>query len=113
MSGFRITHPAAQDLEEIYDYIAGDNLPAAGRLVEHLTETFRMLANLPGMGRNRDDLLPGLQSFPVGAYLIFYGRPGPKSRSSGCFMEHVTSTASSSDRTDGGPHALKVERGWS
>ncbi len=24
------------------------------------------------MGRNRDELYPGLQSFPVGKYLIFY-----------------------------------------
>jgi toxin ParE1/3/4 len=24
------------------------------------------------MGRNRDELHPGLQSFPVGKYLIFY-----------------------------------------
>lgn len=72
MSACRIAPPATQDLEEIYDYVARDNLRAAGRLIEQLTETFRLLSGMREMGRLREDLLPGMQSFPVGAYLIFY-----------------------------------------
>jgi plasmid stabilization system protein ParE len=32
----QFTEPAAQDLEEIYDYIAQDNIEAAERLKERL-----------------------------------------------------------------------------
>ncbi|BAY02384.1 plasmid stabilization system protein [Anabaena cylindrica PCC 7122] len=31
-----------------------------------------MLAQFPGMGRSRDDLLPELRSFPIKPYIIFY-----------------------------------------
>jgi toxin ParE1/3/4 len=31
-----------------------------------------MLARTPRMGRVRDELAPGLRSFPIGDYLIFY-----------------------------------------
>lgn len=31
-----------------------------------------VLAEMPGMGRPRDDLAPGLRTFPLSAYLIIY-----------------------------------------
>lgn len=31
-----------------------------------------MLAQFPEMGRNRDDIVPSIRSFPVNNYLIFY-----------------------------------------
>jgi toxin ParE1/3/4 len=31
-----------------------------------------MLADQPESGRERPELLPGLRSFPVGYYLVFY-----------------------------------------
>jgi len=41
-------------------------------MVDRFIETFDSLADMPGMGRQREELAPGLRSFPVGNYLIFY-----------------------------------------
>jgi toxin ParE1/3/4 len=35
-----------------------------------------LLARQAGLGRHRDELAAGIQSFPVGRYIIFY-RVGP------------------------------------
>jgi toxin ParE1/3/4 len=41
-------------------------------LIDKLHSTLQALATQPGMGRRRDELAPGLQSFPLGRYVIFY-----------------------------------------
>lgn len=63
---------AENDLDEIWWYIAQDNLDSADRLLDEIEETCWKLAKFKDMGRSRDELYPGLQSFPVGMYLIFY-----------------------------------------
>lgn len=63
---------AAADIFDIRDHIAEDNVPAADRWVDPLNEKFGSLACQPLMGRTRDDLAPGLRSFPFGRYVIFY-----------------------------------------
>ena len=61
MARLTITAHARADLQEIHSHIAKDN-PGA-----------RQLAETPGMGRSRgEDLRPGLFSFPVGQYVLFY-----------------------------------------
>src|SRR5580698_8463812 len=56
MSGF-VLHPEAYaDLEEIWEYIAGDNLDAADRVREEIFETMQSLAEFPYIGRSRPDL---------------------------------------------------------
>jgi toxin ParE1/3/4 len=72
MRRLKITEPASLDLEEIHDYIAADHPAAAARWLEKLREQCRRLAEVPGMGRIREDLAPGLRSFPSGSYLIIY-----------------------------------------
>jgi len=68
-----IKHPEAEnDLDEIWLYIAQDSPDNADKLLDEIEETSRKLARFTDMGRNRDDLHPGLHSFPVGKYLIFY-----------------------------------------
>ena len=65
--------PAAEnDLDEIWWYIAQDNPGNADKLLDEIEETCRKFARFTSMGRNRDELHSGLQSFPVGKYLIFY-----------------------------------------
>ena len=64
--------PAETDVLEIWDYIADYSLDAADRWVDHLDEQFRMLATQPMMGRARDELAPGVRSFPFGRYVVFY-----------------------------------------
>jgi len=63
---------AADDIAEIWDHIADDSLRAADRWIDQLDEQFRMLSTQPLMGRSRDELSPGLRSFPFGRYVIFY-----------------------------------------
>jgi toxin ParE1/3/4 len=66
------TTQANEDLVEIWGYIARDSFRAADRLLETIEEKCQLLAEFPQMGRQRDELAPGLRSFGVGAYLIFY-----------------------------------------
>ncbi len=70
----RVTRrPLAQtDILEIWDFIADDSIAAADRWVDHLDEQFRLLATQPMMGRARQELAPGVRSFPVGRYVVFY-----------------------------------------
>ena len=63
---------AESDLDEIWWYIAQDNLVNADKFIDEIETTCRKIAQFTSMGRNRDELHPGLQSFPVGKYLIFY-----------------------------------------
>lgn len=68
-----IKRPKAEsDLDEIWLYIAQDNPVKADEFLDEIEETCRKLARFANMGRNRDDLHPHLQSFPIGKYLIFY-----------------------------------------
>jgi len=64
---------AELDLNEIWEYIAQDNLDAADRWVEKLFEAFESLVRNPGLGHKREDLTAHpLLFWPVGAYLVLY-----------------------------------------
>jgi toxin ParE1/3/4 len=63
---------AENDLDEIWWYIAQDKPDSADKLLDDIEEASRKLVRFPNMGRSRDELHPGLKSFPVGMYLIFY-----------------------------------------
>jgi toxin ParE1/3/4 len=56
MSQFRISTQAAQDIENIWNYVAHNNLKAADNLFDNLRETFRKLAKFPPLGRERSEL---------------------------------------------------------
>lgn len=67
------TLPAAEDdLFEIWDYIAADKVSPADELIRRFDEAFFLLAENPEAGRSRDELEPGLRSFPLGNFVIFY-----------------------------------------
>lgn len=63
---------AELDLLEIWDYIADDSLDRADAFLDRVENKLQALARSPGMGRRREELLPRLQSFPVGNYVVFY-----------------------------------------
>lgn len=65
---------ADADIYEIARYIAEDNPTAAYRWIDRIDERADLLAEMPGMGRVRDDLMISLRSYRVGNYLIFYRR---------------------------------------
>ena len=73
MTGFVLSVDADLDLEEIWEYIAADNIDAADRWIDKLFHAFESLARTPGMGHKREDLTDHPVLFwPVGSYLIIY-----------------------------------------
>jgi toxin ParE1/3/4 len=69
---YRVSSRATADLDEIWLYIAQDNPDAADNFTRALFSRFSRLAAMPKMGRTREELSPGLRSFAVGRYIIFY-----------------------------------------
>ncbi|MBD2295179.1 type II toxin-antitoxin system RelE/ParE family toxin [Anabaena sphaerica FACHB-251] len=63
---------AEADLLDIWNFIANESLEKADIFLQKIENKLKILAENPGMGRKRDELLPNLRSFPVGSYLIFY-----------------------------------------
>ena len=72
MPRIKRTRDAKDDVAGIWRHIAQDNLDAAERWLDTLDSKMNLLAQFPGLGPKRDELAPGLQSFPVGNYIIFY-----------------------------------------
>ncbi len=70
----RLAPEARAELRSIWNYIFKEsgNAVAADSVVDAITERFYLLSQFPRMGRSRDDLRPGLRSFPVGQYVIIY-----------------------------------------
>ena len=66
---------ADSDLDDIWYYVASQSgsMGIADRLIGSITDRFVLLASYPNLGRARDEVLrPGLRSFTVGEYVIFY-----------------------------------------
>ena len=63
---------ASADLSDIWEFIAEDNVDRADQFIDRIDAKFRALADQPQMGRARDEVAPGLRSFPVPPYVIFY-----------------------------------------
>ena len=65
---------AEKDLDHIWDYIEeqSSSQVQAANFLRQLFIKLETLAQSPYIGRTRDELLPGLRSFPFKNYLIFY-----------------------------------------
>ena len=75
----RIAPEAEAELDDIWYYMAKESgsIEIADRVIDSVTDRFRLLARFPQMGRRRDeDLRPGLRSFVVGEYVIIYRLEG-------------------------------------
>jgi toxin ParE1/3/4 len=71
VSGYILSADADFDLDEIWEFIAADDIDAADHWIENLFNAFESLGQTPGMGHRRDDLTSYPVLFwPVGAYLI-------------------------------------------
>jgi toxin ParE1/3/4 len=78
MTGFRLSVQAARDIEQIWVYIAEDNLRAASKVRIRLLKSIRQLARHPRLGHRRSDLTDRpLLFWPEGRYLIVYD-PNPQ-----------------------------------
>src|SRR5215813_14669771 len=70
----RLSPQARAELDDIWDYIArasGDAAVADG-VIDSIVDRFYLLGRYPRLGRARDDLRPGLRSFPAGEYVIIH-----------------------------------------
>ncbi len=73
MPGYVLSPEALQDLQDISDFIAFDNVSAADELENEFFIAFEKLARRPGMGHMRSDLPEhDLRFWPVGSYLVAY-----------------------------------------
>ncbi|MBD2310012.1 type II toxin-antitoxin system RelE/ParE family toxin [Chroococcidiopsis sp. FACHB-1243] len=72
MNRFRLSQQAEQDLEDIWVYLARQNELLADKQIAQILDRFPMLSQFPDMGKQRNNLLPGLRSFPVQPYIVFY-----------------------------------------
>lgn len=63
---------AIEDLDDIWLYIARDNIDAADRWLDVLLDKARRLADRPSLGRLRPELAPNVRSLPVKAYVLYY-----------------------------------------
>jgi toxin ParE1/3/4 len=59
-------------LIEIWNYIANDSETNADAFIDRLHESNQALGRQPGLGRRREELAPGIRSFPFGRCVIFY-----------------------------------------
>ncbi len=66
------TRQSRLDYNDIWDYIAQDNVLAADRVIDQIEVKVNLLASTPALGRPVEELAPNLRSFPLGSYLIFY-----------------------------------------
>ena len=73
MTGF-VLHPEAyNDLDEIWEYIAADNLVAADRVLDEIYQMLRSLVAFPQQGHSRPDLTARpLRVQSVRDYVIVY-----------------------------------------
>ena len=58
MSTYVLGRAAESDLDEIWEYIARDNVEAADRWIAKLFDAFELLGQSPGIGHMRTDLTP-------------------------------------------------------
>jgi plasmid stabilization system protein ParE len=73
MFAYVLSPEALQDLQDIWDFIAADNVTAADKLEDEFFEAFGRLAQRPGLGHTRSDLTErDVRFWPVGSYLIVY-----------------------------------------
>ncbi|PYX16153.1 MAG: type II toxin-antitoxin system RelE/ParE family toxin [Acidobacteria bacterium] len=73
MTGF-VLHPEAyNDVDEIWEYIAADNLVAADRVLDEIYQMLRSLVAFPQQGHSRPDLTARPLRFQsVRDYVIAY-----------------------------------------
>ena len=67
-----LSERALSDLEEIWLYFSEVSENAADKVLKQITEKFPKLLKFSQLGRERNDLLIGLRSFPAGKHTIFY-----------------------------------------
>jgi toxin ParE1/3/4 len=74
----RVSSRAERDLDEIWYEIAkrSGSTEIANGVVDSITDIFPLFGSNPEAGRNRDEIEPGVRSFAVEKYIIYYRKSG-------------------------------------
>jgi plasmid stabilization system protein ParE len=73
VTGYLLSVDAEVDLDDVWEYIAADNIAAADHWIDRLFDALEALGQTPSMGHRREDLTSYPVLFwPVGAYLVIY-----------------------------------------
>jgi plasmid stabilization system protein ParE len=73
MSAYILSEDADLDLDDIWEYIAQDNVDATDRWIGKLFDAFEAVGRATGIGHKCEDLTDHpVLFFPEGAYLIIY-----------------------------------------
>ena len=68
----RRTKRAEADIDEIWLWIAEDNVTAADEFLDRIEAVERRLGQFPELGQGRPDLAQGVRHWPLPPYLILY-----------------------------------------
>ena len=63
---------AAEDLIELWNWVAVDDPMAADRMLDLIQQKLDMLAANPALGPARPDIAPDLRLFPIRRYVVLY-----------------------------------------
>lgn len=63
---------ARTDIRDIWLYLAERNPAAADRVLDAIERIFHVIAAHPLIGRERSELSPGIRSFVVMSWVVFY-----------------------------------------
>src|SRR5690242_6411404 len=73
MSQYILSRRAKVDVQQIWNHIADENIDAADKVKDELRSAMRKLAEMPGLGHRRSDILnPQYRFWSVFSYLIAY-----------------------------------------
>lgn len=72
MSRYVINLLASQDLNQIADYFAENNLEAGDRFFRAFNRKCQQLVEFPNSGKSYEVIHPGLRGLPLDGYVIFY-----------------------------------------
>jgi toxin ParE1/3/4 len=64
--------PAKEELDDIWWYIAQDDVTAADKMISRLVARFDMLSRQPMIGEASPELAANMRNFPVRPYVNYY-----------------------------------------
>lgn len=67
-----ISEQATHDLADIWLHVANDSPQVADKFLNLILEQCQLICSAPEIGRIRDELLPGIRSFPIKRYIVYY-----------------------------------------
>ncbi|HPO12622.1 MAG TPA: type II toxin-antitoxin system RelE/ParE family toxin [Candidatus Hydrogenedentes bacterium] len=69
---YRLSPAAQKDMDDLWLFIARDNISAADHFISKVMDKFSKIAAHPNLGRVCEEVGKDFQRFPVDAYVIFY-----------------------------------------